>query len=440
MLGDAGEDAAELAEAERPGDQAADDLDLPFAGDRPDGALEAHHVDRFRSGAPVAIIAVVSGLYGLIRHTKSENPSYLRLQCYRLTLSRIKRDSGKSNMMSNVLVTGGSGFLGSHLVLKLLDDGHHVRATVRSAGKEAALRDMLRNGGQEPGPRLAIFEADLTDDRGWESAVAGCDYVLHAASPFPPGAPENEDELIVPARDGTLRVLRAARDAGVRRVVVTSSFAAIGYGHGKTDKLFTEEDWTDIRGADVQPYIKSKTIAERAAWDFIAREGGDLELTVINPVGIFGPVLGPEISSSIAIVKRLLEGMPAVPRIYFGMVDVRDLATLEVAAMQADVARDQRLLAIGGDTIALLDVAAMLRRRLGVLASRVPTRQVPDWLIRAKALFDPQAKAILPQLGIIRRSTAEKAHRLLDWQPRPYEATVADTAESLIRHRIITPQ
>lgn len=336
--------------------------------------------------------------------------------------------------MTIVLVTGGSGFVGSHVILKLLEEGHQVRTTVRSASKEAAVHAMLSNGGQQPDGRVRVFEADLISDRGWDAAIAGCDFVLHVASPFPRGVPKDENELIVPARDGTLRVLRAARDAGVKRVVLTSSFAAIGYGHGRCDTVFSEEDWTDTAGADVQPYIKSKTIAERAAWDFIRKEGGALELSVVNPVGIFGPVLGLELSSSVAIIKRLLEGMPAVPRIYFGIVDVRDLADLHIRAMQTDAARGQRFVAVGDGVVSLLDVARMLRRHFGASASRIPARQYPDWLLRLLAPFSPEAKATLPQLGIVRRSTSAKARNLLGWQPRPYAQTIADTADSLIRH------
>lgn len=338
--------------------------------------------------------------------------------------------------MSTVLVTGGSGFVGSHVILKLLSEGHQVRTTIRSASREADVRSMLRDGQQEPGAQLAFFQADLMDDRGWSEAVSGCDYVLHVASPFPQGVPKDEKELIAPARDGTLRVLKASRDAGVKRVVITSSFAAIGYGHASHDGIFDEEDWTDPSGADVQPYMKSKVLAERAAWEFMAREGGALELAVINPVGIFGPVLGPDLSSSVTLIQSLLKGMPGVPRLYFGMVDVRDLADLHLRAMQSEAAKGQRFLAVGGDVVSLFDVAKMLRQHLGASASRVPTRQFPDWFMRVMALINPQAKAVRPQLGVIRRSTSDKARRLLGWHSRPYEETIIDTAKSLIRHGI----
>src|ERR1700756_3436153 len=186
-----------------------------------------------------------------------------------------------------VLVTGGSGFIGAHCILQLLQAGYRVRTTVRSLHREADVRAMLKVGGIDAGDRLTFIAADLLKDEGWPEAVASCSYVLHVASPFPPSVPKDENELIVPARDGTLRVLRAARDAGVRRVVLTSSFAAIGYGHPPQDAPFDETTWTDPNGDDVLPYVKSKALAERAAWDFIAKEGGSLELSVVNPVGVF---------------------------------------------------------------------------------------------------------------------------------------------------------
>ncbi|RYD48089.1 MAG: NAD-dependent epimerase/dehydratase family protein, partial [Sphingomonadales bacterium] len=193
--------------------------------------------------------------------------------------------------MSKVLVTGGSGFVGSHVILQLLAAGHDVRATVRNLRREGEVRATLERAGADT-RRLSFAAADLEQDAGWTEAAAGMDYVQHVASPFPLTQPKDETELIRPAVEGTLRVLRAARDAGVRRVVLTSSFAAIGYGHGARDTPYTEADWTDVNGPAVQPYMKSKTLAERAAWDFVAREGAAIELAVVNPVAIFGPALG----------------------------------------------------------------------------------------------------------------------------------------------------
>ena len=271
--------------------------------------------------------------------------------------------------MSTVLVTGGSGFIGSHCILQLLAAGHQVRTTVRSLKREGDVRAMLKEGGAEPGDRLSFVAADLESDAGWPEAVAGCDYVLHVASPFPANIPKHEDELIVPAREGALRVLRASRDAGVKRVVLTSSFAAIGYGQPPQNAPFDETNWTDPDGDDVRPYVKSKTLAERAAWDFIAKEGGDLELSVVNPVGVFGPVLGPDYSTSILLVQRLMDGaMPGCPRLYFGVVDVRDVADLHIRAMTHPAAKGERFLAVAGDFMSMLDIAKVLKRRMGASA------------------------------------------------------------------------
>src|SRR5262249_27176226 len=252
-----------------------------------------------------------------------------------------------------VLVTGGSGFIGAHCILALLNAGYRVRTTVRSLKREGDVRAMLKVGGVDAGERLSFVEADLMSDAGWPAGVAGCSYVLHVASPLPPSIPKHEDDLIVPAREGTLRVLRAARDAGVKRVVQTSSFAAIGYGHELQSAPFDERTWTNER-AKLAPYTKSKTLAERAAWDFMAREGGALELSVVNPVAVFGPVLGPDLSGSIFLIKRLLEGgVPAVPRLYFGLVDVRDVADLHLRAMTHPNAKGERFLAVSGDFMSI---------------------------------------------------------------------------------------
>jgi dihydroflavonol-4-reductase len=333
-----------------------------------------------------------------------------------------------------VLVTGGSGFIGAHCILQLLDAGYRVRTTVRSLKREAEVRAMLKVGGAEPGDALLFAAADLISDAGWPEAVAGCDYVLHVASPFPLSAPKHEDELIIPAREGALRVLRAAREAGVRRVVLTSSFAAIGYGHEPMDRAFTEADWTDLNSSNVGAYAKSKTLAERAAWDFITREGAALELSVVNPVGVFGPVLGPDLSTSIQIIKRLMEGaLPGVPRMAFGGVDVRDVADLHLRAMTNPAARGERFLAVAGDFMTAQAIARILRARMGSAAERVPTRELPDWLLRLVALLDPSVAEIIPQLGNTKSASNQKARNLLGWTPRSNEDAIVATAESLVR-------
>lgn len=336
--------------------------------------------------------------------------------------------------MSTILVTGGSGFVGSHCILQLLAAGHQVRTTVRSLKRETDVRGMLKEGGADPRDRLSFVVADLESDAGWPQAVAGCEYVLHVASPFPQTLPKHEDDLIVPAREGALRVLRAARDAGVKRVVLTSSFAAIGYGHEPQSAPFNETSWTDPNGDDVLPYVKSKTLAERASWDFIAKEGGGLELSVVNPVGVFGPVLGPDYSTSILLVQRLMDGaMPGCPQLYFGAVDVRDVADLHLRAMTDPAAKGERFLAVAGDFISMLDIANILKNRMGAAAKKVPTRQLPNWLVRIAAIRDPAVKQILPELGKRKNATNDKARRVLGWKPRSNEECIVATAESLVR-------
>src|ERR1044071_491922 len=268
--------------------------------------------------------------------------------------------------MSTILVTGGSGFIGSHCILQLLAAGPQGRPPGRGSRREAAEGAMLKVGGAEPGDRLSFAVADLEADAGWPEAVAGCEYVLHVASPFPAGVPRNEDELIVPAREGALRVLRASRDAGVKRVVLTSSFAAIGYGHDPQAAPFDESSWTDLGDRHVRPYAKSKTLAERAAWEFIATEGQDLELSVVNPVAVFGPVLGADYSTSILLLQRLLDGaVPGCPKLWFGVVDVRDVADLHLRAMTNPAARGERFLAVAGDFMTVRDIARVLKARMG---------------------------------------------------------------------------
>ena len=336
--------------------------------------------------------------------------------------------------MSTILVTGGSGFIGSHCILQLLATGHHVRTTVRNLKREGDVRAMLMEGGAKPGDRLSFFAADLQSDAGWPQAVAGCEYVLHVASPLPPNVPKHEDELIVPAREGTLRVLRASRDAGVKRVVLTSSFAAIGYGQAPRKAPFNETDWTDPNGDGVYAYIKSKTLAERAAWDFSANEGGSLELSVINPVVVLGPVVGPDYSASVLFIQRMMDGaVPGCPRLYFGVVDVRDVADLHIRAMTDLAAKGERFLAVAGDFMSMLDIAKVLKRHMGAAARRVPTRQLPDWLVRLAALRDPAVKLILPELGKMKNATNEKARRVLGWAPRSNQEAIVATAESLVQ-------
>jgi nucleoside-diphosphate-sugar epimerase len=336
--------------------------------------------------------------------------------------------------MSKVLVTGGSGFIGAHCILQLLAAGHEVRTTVRNLKREADVRAMLKQGGAAGDVPLQLFAADLESDAGWAEAVAGCDYVLHVASPFPAAAPKDENQLIVPAREGALRVLRAARDAGVKRVVLTSSFAACGYGQKPQKAPFDETNWTNPDGDDVRAYVKSKTLAERAAWDFIAKEGGALELSTVLPVGVFGPVLGPDYSTSILLVQRLMDGaLPGAPRLSFGIVDVRDVADLHIRAMTDPAAKGERFLAVAGDFLRVQQIAQILKARMGDAAKRVPTNELPNWLIRIAAMRDEAVKTITPELGKLKNASNAKAKRLLGWAPRSNEDAVIATAESMVK-------
>ncbi|RXZ67584.1 SDR family oxidoreductase [Agromyces albus] len=343
-----------------------------------------------------------------------------------------------------VLVTGGTGFVGVHCVVQLLDAGYRVRTTLRSSSRADEVREMVRVGGADP-VHLEFVEADLLHDDGWHAAAAGARYVLHVASPFPVRQPKNANELIRPAREGTLRVLGAARDAGVRRVVLTSSFAAIGYGRPDPGRPrpYTEEDWTDLSAPRLPPYTRSKTIAERAAWDFIGqveRDRGDLELAVVNPVPIFGPALGRELSTSVELLLGLLNGhVPAVPNGSTTGVDVRDVADLHVRAMTHPDAAGERFLAISGDPITFPDLAKLLRERLGPDAKRVPTRVLPDWLVRVGALVSTELRAVAPQLRRRQGASSAKAERMLGWRPRPLDEAVVASAESLVRLGLVRP-
>lgn len=332
------------------------------------------------------------------------------------------------------LVTGGSGFLAGHCILALLAAGHEVRTTLRSPHREAGLRGALAAAGVDAGERLSVVPADLTQDAGWTEAVAGCRHVLHVASPLSSAAPKHEDELIRPARKGTLRVLRAAHAAGVERVVLTSSFAAIGYGQALT-RPYSESDWTDPSLPGLAAYPKSKTLAERAAWEFVDGPGRGLELAVVNPVGIFGPLLGPDLSASILLIKSMLEGkLPALPRLMFGVVDVRDVADLHLRAMTDPAAAGERFIATAGDFLSMQQIAQALKDRLGPAADKVSTRVLPDWLVRLVARFSAAARqAATPELGRTKNASSAKARAMLGWEPRPAAEALAATGESLVR-------
>jgi nucleoside-diphosphate-sugar epimerase len=317
--------------------------------------------------------------------------------------------------------------------VELLRRGYRARTTIRDASRETEVRAMLAQE-VEVGDRLSVHIADLTADQGWEEAIRGCDYVLHVASPFPPAQPKDPDELIVPAREGALRVIRTSLAAGVKRVVMTSSAVAVG-NSGKppvSGEDFTEQDWSDPANPSLTPYGRSKTIAERAAWDLVKEKGASDRLAVVNPSAIIGPVLSNDRSYSLQAIERLLAGMPGIPKLGFSFVDVRDVADLHIKAMAAPEAGGERFLS-AGPFLWMSEVAQILRDRLGPRASKVPTRNVPNFVVRTMAKFDPALRSVAGDLGRRRTFSSEKAKTMLGWSPRPLDESVVETAESLLQ-------
>ena len=330
-----------------------------------------------------------------------------------------------------VLVTGGSGYIGGWCVTGLLKQGYVVRTTVRDLSKEGAVRAALATQ-VDPGNRLSFHAANLTEDAGWDAAVDGCDYVLHVASPLGVADPKDPNDLILPAREGARRAVGAAIRAGVKRVVLTSSVAATSKGAGGDDWVSDETIWTDPQAPRVSAYAQSKTLAERAAWDLINLAGATTTLATVNPALVLGPVTSNDFSESIQVVERLLSGrVPGLPKLGFNVVDVRDVADLHIRAMIDPKAAGERFIA-AANFAWMGDLAVLLRDRLGAEAAKVPTRKVPDFVIRLAGLFDKDLGSVTPSLGHKHDYTSEKAQRMLGWRPRPLEETVVDCAKSLI--------
>jgi nucleoside-diphosphate-sugar epimerase len=337
-----------------------------------------------------------------------------------------------------VLVTGGSGFIAGHVILQLLERGYRVRTTVRSLDREKTVRDILGDAGMVNGEALEFVAADLLDDQGWGAAVDGVDSVMHVASPVQPGHVENEDDLIIPAREGALRVLRAAHAAGIGRVVLTSAFHAVSWGWPHDDHLFTEDDWTILDGPGVDAYGKSKTLAERAAWDFVAGEGEGLELVTLLPVAVMGSVMGKDISGSNHIVQNMLNGaMPGFPDLYIPIVDARDVADAHIRAMETVDAAGQRFLISSGPVMSLSDIGKTLREHLGEAAKKVPTRKIPDVAVKLGARANPQLRAAVPDLGYRKQLTSDKARRVLGWSPRESREAIVAAGESMVRKGLV---
>ena len=340
--------------------------------------------------------------------------------------------------MAKVLVTGATGFIAGHVIHQLVEAGHEVTGTARSASKANALNKTLSSYAGKP-IRIDIRAADLSSDKGWAEAAQGMDYIQHIASPIPSGVPKDADELIVPARDGALRVLKAAKVAGVKRVVMTSSMAACAYGWGDArPNPVTEEHWSQAgETPDTTPYTRSKTIAERAAWDYVGGEGKGLELTTVNPAAVLGPVMSGDFSASVEILTQLLSGkLPGTPRVGFVIVDVRDVAAAHVLAMTSPAAAGERFL-VGDRFMWFSEVAAVLRKELPAYAKKVPAKEIPGWMVKLIAMINPPARQIIPEIGRERHISSEKAKRVLGWQPRTAEEAIISGAKSLIEHKAV---
>ena len=336
-----------------------------------------------------------------------------------------------------VLVTGGSGYIAGWMIVHLLELGYRVRTTVRSHSRESTVRTAVA-GQVDLEDRLSFSVADLLNDDGWSDAVGGCNYVIHVASPMGQGEPKAD--LLRPAREGAIRVLKAARHAGVRRVVLTSSTVAAKPSPKRGEDLSAatnESTWTDPEEKGLSAYARSKTLAERAAWEFAEQTTGTLEMTTILPGMVLGPVMTGTVSGSVELISRMLTGkVPALPRIGFSVVDVRDLAALHVQAMRAPEAAGQRFLGVG-DFLWMEDMAKLLRDNLGQQASKVPIRRLPDFILRLAAVFQYEARFMAPMLGQRTHFDVSKAATLLDWHPRPASEVVLACASDLIRQHLV---
>ncbi len=340
-------------------------------------------------------------------------------------------------MTSTVLVSGATGFVGLHTIIQLLQHGHTVHGTLRSPKREGEVRESIARH-VDAGDRLSLHQCDLMSDEGWDDAIAGCDYVLHVASPFIIGTPKHEDELIIPARDGAVRVLRAAARAGVKRTVMTSSVAAVSAGHARdANHIFNEDDWSVIDSPEIGAYEKSKTIAERAAWDFIKSDGAGMELAVINPGAILGPILNSDSGTSGELVRQLMtRAMPACPRIGFSCVDVRDVASAHLAAMVTPDAAGKRFICTV-EYAWFSDIAKILDKRFRKDGYKIPTGELPNFVPRIMQHFNPVLKQIVPSLGKRRDYDNARIKSVLDWQPRSLEEMSVSMAESMIEFGVV---
>jgi nucleoside-diphosphate-sugar epimerase len=345
-------------------------------------------------------------------------------------------------MSDRVLVTGATGFIAQHCLLQLLEAGYEVRGTARSAGRTAdviaILSPHLSDAARGRLDTLDVVAADLTSDEGWQSAVTGCRYVMHVASPLPRGVVKDENELIAPARDGTLRVLRAAKDGGVERVVLTSSLSAIVYGNDRS-RTFTEADWSNLDGARIGAYDKSKTIAERAAWEYMesVKDASSMQLVVVNPGLVLGPLLSSDWGTSGEMVKRILDHkVPAIPNINFATVDVRDVASAHVSAMTTPEAAGERFICAEANH-SMMEIAQILKARYTSQGFKVPTGRLPSFVIRVMAVFDKTVRLALNDLDSSQNVDATKIRTVLQWQPRDLAEMTTSMADSMIEFGVV---
>lgn len=332
-----------------------------------------------------------------------------------------------------VLVTGGSGYIASNIILQLLEQGYKVRTTIRSLAKVDRVKKIMKAGNAKNLADLTFIETDLTSEKNWDKAMEGATYVIHPASPTPKLDFKDEKEMIHPAVNGVLHVMRAARDAKVKRVVITSAYGAIFAGHENRTTPYTEEDWSNLDAKNIFPYQKAKTLSERAAWKFIEEEGRGLELATVNPVGVMGPILTSAYSHSNVQIQQLLDGeVKAVPNIDSGYVDVRDVASLHLLAMTSSKAAGERFLATTGETLSMLEVANILREAFPAYAAKLPTKKIPNAVLKAAAIADPKLRMLASLVGKYAGTSNQKANSLLGWNPRPAREAILATAQSMI--------
>jgi len=342
-------------------------------------------------------------------------------------------------MSKTVLLTGGTGFVGTHIILQLLQGGYKVKTTLRSLKSKDKVIDTLKANGIKTFDNLEFVKADLSKDDNWEEAMKHCEYVLSVASPVFFTIPKDENEMMRPAVDGIIRILKAAKNANVKRVVMTSNFGAVGFSNKNSNIVTTEEDWTDLNEKGLSAYEKSKLLAERAAWDFIKKEGGNLEFATINPVAILGPSLSNHISGSFGLLKHLLDGsMKAIPNIPLNIVDVRDVADLHIRAMTNPNANGQRFIASSDGQISLPEIGELVKNSNPNMAKKVPAKTLPNWIIYFAALFNNQAKEAALLLRMNRNVSNSKAKKILGWKPiANKEEAILASLKSMIEYEIL---